>query len=40
MTFIHLKGVERLGYKMSDIAEPMKVELLPWARPKGGGSSS
>jgi hypothetical protein len=29
MTFIDLKGIGRLRFKMSDVAKPMKVELLP-----------
>jgi hypothetical protein len=28
MTFIDLRGIGRLRFKMSDVAKPMKVELL------------
>jgi hypothetical protein len=38
-TFIHLKSVGRLGSKTSNVAEPMKADLFPYARPKRGGSS-
>jgi len=33
-TFIHLKGVERLGFKMLNVAKLMEVELFLEVRPK------
>ena len=37
-TFIHLKGVERLGSKTSKIAKPIEDEFIPEVRPKRGWS--
>jgi hypothetical protein len=35
MTFIHLKGGERLGSKMSDVTKFMEAELFSWAKTQG-----
>jgi hypothetical protein len=39
MIFIHLKGIDKLGFKLLDVAKPIETEFFPWARPKKGESS-
>jgi hypothetical protein len=35
-TFIHLKGIGRLGFKTSNIAKPMKIEFFLEVSPNEG----